>query len=72
MSDPLVRIGNEIRQLRLERGLSQEAMAELASLSRAYYGRIERGDTDFSLSTLMKLGAALGMATSDILKRVGI
>lgn len=68
MTDALKRIGLVLRRLRGERGLSQEAMAELAGINRNFYGRLERGDSDFSITTLGKLSVALGVPASAILK----
>ena len=68
MTDALKRIGLVLRRLRGERGLSQEAMAELAGLNRNFYGRLERGDSDFSITTLAKVSNALGVSSSSILE----
>lgn len=68
MTDALKRIGLVLRRLRGERGLSQEAMAELAGLNRNFYGRLERGDSDFSITTLVKISTALGVSSSFILE----
>lgn len=39
----LVDFGNNVRKIRKERGLSQEALAALADIDRSYMGHIERG-----------------------------
>ena len=39
-----IQFGNVLRKVREARGLSQEEFAELCDISRAYYGRIERGE----------------------------
>ncbi|MBF4286481.1 helix-turn-helix domain-containing protein, partial [Vibrio anguillarum] len=45
MKDPrLVAFGERVRHIRKEKGLSQEALADLAGIDRSYMGHIERGD----------------------------
>jgi transcriptional regulator with XRE-family HTH domain len=66
--DPaLTSLGKAIRRVRTEKGVSQEKLALLADLDRSYVGRVERGDNNVALLTLMKLAGALGMRVSDLL-----
>lgn len=51
----LDRIGNIIREARLNQGLTQEELAELVNVTPAYIGHIERSQRSFSLQTLVKL-----------------
>ena len=37
-------LGNEIKKIRISRGYTQEEFSEICGISRAYYGRIERGE----------------------------
>ena len=62
-----VRIGRVIRLNREERGLSQEALAELADLNRSYLGEVERGLAVPSIETLQKLADALGEKLSTLI-----
>jgi transcriptional regulator with XRE-family HTH domain len=54
------RFGQVIKACREQRGLSQEALADLAGISRSFLGEIERGEAAPSLDTLQKLANALG------------
>ena len=61
--------GNAVRQVREERGWSQERLAEHADLNRSYVGDLERGRAMPSLATLTKLAAALGLQPSALVAR---
>lgn len=55
----LVELGRKIRFVREGAGLSQEDAAMEADLDRAYYGRIERGQTNVSALNLLKIAKVL-------------
>jgi transcriptional regulator with XRE-family HTH domain len=67
--DPRTAFGLRLRQLRLDRGLSQEALAEAAGLDRTYVSSCERGRRNVSLLNIHKLAAALGAAPEELLRR---
>lgn len=52
-------IAERIRLQRLQRGFSQENMADMLSLSTTAYGDIERGKTDLTLARLHQIADAL-------------
>lgn len=56
-----------IRRQRLQRGLSQENMADLLSLSTTAYGDIERGKTDLTLSRLSQIAHVLDVSPVTLL-----
>lgn len=51
--------GAVLRNHRTTKGISQEAMAHMASMERAHIGRIERGENQPSLWIILKLAKAL-------------
>lgn len=61
--------GSAVKQLRRERGLSQEQLALDSGLDRSYVGGIERGERNPSLANVFKLAYALDVQPSDIHKR---
>ena len=61
------RVAANLKRLRKERGLSQEAMAELAEFHRTYVSQLERCVTNISLDGLERLADALGVDVLDLL-----
>ena len=65
----LTAFGDVIREARKKRGLSQEALAEIADLHRTYIGMIERGEKNITIVNAEKIALALGHKVSDLFKR---
>ncbi len=63
----LVGLGAAIRAARQAKGLSQEALAELAGIDRSYMGGIERGEHNLAIMNLLKIADALGIKASSFL-----
>lgn len=59
--------GRAVRQLRDERGLSQERLGEKSGLHRNYIGGVERGELNPTLSNIAKLAKGLGLQSSELL-----
>jgi len=58
------RIGDRIRALRAERGLTLDGLARLADVSRAMLSRIERGESSPTAQLLVKVCGGLGTSLS--------
>jgi len=65
-----VAFGRVLRRLRLEKGLSQETVGELANLQRKYISLLERADYQPKLETVFRLAAALECTPSDLIAMV--
>jgi transcriptional regulator with XRE-family HTH domain len=60
MRDEILRLfGERLRELRTERNLSQERLAELAGLDRNYIGQIERAERNVALVNIVRIAKAL-------------
>lgn len=65
-----VAFGRVLRRLRLERGLSQETVGELANLQRKYISLLERAEYQPKLETVFRLAAALECTPSSLIALV--
>jgi len=62
----LVKFGKKIREVRAERGLSQEALADIANIHRTYIGMVERAEKNITLLNIQKLAKALKIDIRDL------
>ena len=62
--------GRVLRELRTERGLSQEALSLACGRHRTYVSLLERGHNSPSLTTVWMLAGALDVAPSELVRRV--
>jgi transcriptional regulator with XRE-family HTH domain len=65
----LIALGLAIKELRLDLGFSQEALAFEAGIDRSYIGGIERGEHNLALVNLIKIAQTLGITASELLNR---
>lgn len=70
MSTPEEAFGAVLRQLRTEKGLSQERLALDGGLDRTFISLLERGLRQPSLTTLLQLSNVLGVKASEIIAEV--
>ena len=61
----LERFGNRIREIRKEKYLTQEKLADRAKLHYTYVGAVERGEKNISLKNIAKVVKGLGMSLAE-------
>lgn len=52
-------IGERVKQIRKEKGFTQEKLAFESNLNRAYIGYVERSERKFSIETIYRISRAL-------------
>lgn len=65
-----VTLGKRIREARIEKGLTQQALAEKANISMMYLGEIERGIKMPSINSFVKILEALNVSADYVLRDV--
>ena len=70
MKSPLAQFGERVKKVRLERGLSQEDLAEQAELHRNYVSQIECGRRNLSLLNILKIARALKVPASKLIENI--
>ena len=66
-----VRLRNNIRRLRFERGMTQEELALRTGVSRQTIMSIERGQTNPSVLLAYKISAAFDVSITEVFDREG-
>ncbi len=67
MTDPSPNIGNVLRRVRFERGLTLGDTSDLTGVSKAMLGQIERGESNPTVSILWKISSGLKISFSELL-----
>jgi transcriptional regulator with XRE-family HTH domain len=65
---PIHRLAKTLKRLRAARGLSQEALARKARISRGYLARLETARQDPTLGVLARLAKALGVSVGTLVE----
>ena len=64
--ETLLKIGNNIKMLRVNKGISQQELANLASIDRAFISTIENGKRNLSISVIHKIALSLDSNITEI------
>ena len=62
----LIKFGEKVREIRKEKGLSQEELSYRANLHRTYIGMIERAEKNITLLNIEKIANALEISVNDL------
>ena len=65
-----IQFGSLLKELRKERKISQQSLAESAGVERNYIYYLERGDSEPTLGVLMGLAKGLDLSFSDFAKKI--
>ena len=68
MKDIKQLVGERIRNLRKEQGLSQEELGAKAELHYTYIGAVERGEKNCSITTLARIAQGLNVELGDLVR----
>ena len=68
--DILTRYGQAVRKIRLERGISQEELADRCGLHRTYISDIELGKRNLSLENIERIALSLNKTLPEFFKEV--
>jgi len=64
------KLGNRLRELREQKGLTQERFALKIGIDRSYYAGVELGQRNISLKNLEKIAHGLDLSLSELFKGV--
>ena len=62
-------VGQNLKQCRIQRGMSQEAFAEFLGVHRTYMGAIECGERNLTLQTVEDLAESVGVSALELLSK---
>lgn len=61
-------VGRSLRRYRQERGLSQEAFADLVGVHRTYMGGLERGERNLTLRSVERIAESIDMNPLELMQ----
>jgi transcriptional regulator with XRE-family HTH domain len=68
MEDEAKKLGQNLKRIRLDKGITQTSIAKALGADRSFVSNIENGKTNPTLSTISSLAKALGVSTNELLK----
>jgi transcriptional regulator with XRE-family HTH domain len=60
-------IGDSIKRIREERGLTQQQVADLIGMHRSNYSKIEKGQRDISVASIVKIAQHFNITLDELL-----
>lgn len=68
MSELQRKIGQRIRNIRKECGITQQDLSSIISVNQSYIAQVEQGKKNITIDTLAKISNALEVSLSDLLQ----
>ena len=68
MKDEAQRLGENLKRIRTEKGISQGDIARALEMDKGFISNIENGKTNPTLATITKLAKAVGVSVDELLK----
>ena len=68
MDSITIRFGKRLKELRNQKGLSQEKFALQIEMNRTYYASVEAGRRNVSLNNIKKIAEGLEVSLEDLFK----
>jgi XRE family transcriptional regulator, regulator of sulfur utilization len=68
MKSEAKKLGENLKRIRMEKGISQGDIARSLDVSRGFVSNIENGKTNPTLATIAKLAQAIGVSSDELLK----
>ncbi len=66
----LIKFGQRVRELRIERNLTQQQLADISGLHKNYIGMVERGERNPSLLNIEVLAKSFGTTISKLFSQL--
>lgn len=68
MKDEAKKLGENLKAIRLSKGIKQVEIAKMLEVDRSFVSNIENGKTNPTLSTIASLAKVFGVSTNELLK----
>jgi len=68
MEKELIKLGSNLRNIRIEKHIIQGDIARSLNVGRGYVSKVENGKTNPTLSTIAKLAKAVGVSSNKLLE----
>ena len=68
MKDEAQKLGENLKRIRTEKGISQGDIARALEMDKSFVSNIENGKTNPTLATITKLAKAIGVSVGELMK----
>ncbi|MEX0672582.1 MAG: helix-turn-helix transcriptional regulator [Candidatus Paceibacterota bacterium] len=68
MHEDAKKLGENLKKIRLSKGIKQVEIAKMLEVDRSFVSNIENGKTNPTLSTIASIAKVLGISTNELLK----